>query len=430
MPTTPEGVAWLKANAAKEGVVVTASGLQYKVLQAAAEGALSPKSGTPCECHYRGTLLDGTEFDSSYKRGKPTTFAPFQVVKGWTEAMQLMAEGDKWQLFLPSELAYGDKMRGEYITPGAVLIFELEILTVNGQLADGTAKAKPGPPPPPPPPPPSHVAVGSRVQVDGLVAKPQFNGLHGTVVSWDGAKGRAGVRLDSGEGGAGLMLKPGNLSPSDQPAPRVAAPLIIWLHGLGDSGRGWAHLPSQLRLSSAVRYEFPDAPDQPVSRNGGLAMPSWMDLRSIPVCVGDADDESGLAASCERVHSLIDAAVAAGTPACAIVLGGFSQGGALALYAGYSYPQRLAAIVSFSGWAVLAAGLVERVASGANAKTPAFLAHGTQDGTVEPACTVEARDLLKAASVPTAYFTYPMAHSSCPSQFEDLKDWLATVGVS
>ena len=81
------------------------SGLQYKVLKSAEAGAKSPKAGTPCECHYRGTLIDGTEFDSSYKRGQPATFAPNQVVKGWTEAMQLMGEGDKWMLYLPSELA-------------------------------------------------------------------------------------------------------------------------------------------------------------------------------------------------------------------------------------------------------------------------------------------------------------------------------------
>jgi FKBP-type peptidyl-prolyl cis-trans isomerase FklB len=69
------------------------------------------------ECHYRGTLIDGTEFDSSYSRGNPTTFAPNQVIKGWTEAMQLMKEGDKFELYIPSELAYGDRQRGQYITP-------------------------------------------------------------------------------------------------------------------------------------------------------------------------------------------------------------------------------------------------------------------------------------------------------------------------
>lgn len=89
-----------------------------------------PTASTPCLCHYKGTLLDGTEFDSSYSRGEPATFAPNQVIRGWTEAMQLMREGDKWELFIPSELAYGDSGRGAHIKPGSVLVFELEILQV------------------------------------------------------------------------------------------------------------------------------------------------------------------------------------------------------------------------------------------------------------------------------------------------------------
>jgi len=87
---------------------------------------------TPCECHYAGRLTDGTEFDSSYKRGAPTTFAPNQVIKGWTEAMQLMKEGGKWELYIPSELAYGDRGAGGLIPGGAVLIFDLELLKVKG----------------------------------------------------------------------------------------------------------------------------------------------------------------------------------------------------------------------------------------------------------------------------------------------------------
>lgn len=130
--TTPEGLAWLDENKNKAGVVVLPSGLQYKVLKEAPAGAKSPLVGTPCSCHYRGTLIDGTEFDLSYKRGQPTTFAPNQVIKGWTEAMQLMGEGDKWELYVPSELAYGDRQRGQHITPGAVLVFEIEILEVKG----------------------------------------------------------------------------------------------------------------------------------------------------------------------------------------------------------------------------------------------------------------------------------------------------------
>ena len=91
------GAAFLAANKDKDGVITLASGLQYKVLEEGA-GMEHPTVSTPCECHYAGRLLDGTEFDSSYMRGTPTTFAPNQVIKGWTEAMQLMVQGDKWEM--------------------------------------------------------------------------------------------------------------------------------------------------------------------------------------------------------------------------------------------------------------------------------------------------------------------------------------------
>ena len=91
----------------------------------------TPAADTPCVCHYTGTLIDGTVFDSSRDRGSPTTFAPNQVIPGWTEAMQLMREGDRWQLFLPSELAYGERGAGGKIKPGAALIFDLELIEVR-----------------------------------------------------------------------------------------------------------------------------------------------------------------------------------------------------------------------------------------------------------------------------------------------------------
>lgn len=128
--TTQEGLAWLAENAQKEGVISLASGLQYKIINAAPTENPQPLVNSPCDCHYRGTLVDGTEFDSSYKRGKPATFAPNQVISGWTQAMQLMREGDKWELYIPSELAYGDRGSGK-IPAGSVLIFELEILKIN-----------------------------------------------------------------------------------------------------------------------------------------------------------------------------------------------------------------------------------------------------------------------------------------------------------
>ncbi|KAL1507269.1 hypothetical protein AB1Y20_008117 [Prymnesium parvum] len=131
LATNPEGQAFLQENAKKDGVVVLPSGLQYKVLKSGSADARRPSASSPCECHYKGTLVNGEEFDSSYRRGRPATFAPNQVIKGWTEAMQLMREGDHWQLFIPSELAYGERGSGKKIPGGSALIFEIEIIKVK-----------------------------------------------------------------------------------------------------------------------------------------------------------------------------------------------------------------------------------------------------------------------------------------------------------
>lgn len=130
--TNAKGLEFLEKNKGKEGVVTLKSGMQYKVLKKG-NGDYHPLVGTSCECHYEGTLIDGTVFDSSYARGSPTSFAPNQVIKGWTEAMQLMTEGDKWELYIPSELAYGDRGSPPKIGGGEVLIFTIEILKINGE---------------------------------------------------------------------------------------------------------------------------------------------------------------------------------------------------------------------------------------------------------------------------------------------------------
>ena len=123
------GAAWLATNKEKEGVVQLESGLQYKVIK---EGTgESPTANDTVQVHYRGTLIDGTEFDSSISRGQPATFNPTRVIKGWTEALQLMKEGSKWELYIPSDLAYGDAGQGAQILPGSTLIFEVELLKVN-----------------------------------------------------------------------------------------------------------------------------------------------------------------------------------------------------------------------------------------------------------------------------------------------------------
>jgi FKBP-type peptidyl-prolyl cis-trans isomerase len=128
-----EGEAFLASNKTAEGVVTLPSGLQYKVLTEGTGAKPTPTDSVTC--NYRGTLLDGTEFDSSYKRGQPATFAVGQVIKGWTEALQLMSVGSKWQLFIPSNLAYGERGAGQDIGPNATLIFEVELLSIKEKPA-------------------------------------------------------------------------------------------------------------------------------------------------------------------------------------------------------------------------------------------------------------------------------------------------------
>ena len=123
------GQQFLAANKTKEGVVTLPSGLQYKIIKQG-DGP-KPTAGDTVVTNYRGTLLDGTEFDSSYKSGQPATFPVGQVIKGWTEALQLMPVGSKWQLFIPSDLAYGERSPGAEIGPNSTLIFELDLLSIQ-----------------------------------------------------------------------------------------------------------------------------------------------------------------------------------------------------------------------------------------------------------------------------------------------------------
>ncbi len=123
------GAAFLAKNKNEKGVMVTESGLQYKVIT---EGkGKKPLATDKVKVHYKGTLLDGTVFDSSYDRGEPITFPLNGVIKGWTEGLQLMSEGSKYILYIPSDLGYGDRGAGAQIKPGATLIFEVELLEVN-----------------------------------------------------------------------------------------------------------------------------------------------------------------------------------------------------------------------------------------------------------------------------------------------------------
>ena len=124
-----EGEAFLSENKKKEGVKALPSGLQYKVIKAGT--GKKPKSNDTVTVHYRGTLINGAEFDSSYKRGQPVSFQVSGVIPGWTEALQLMEVGAKWQLFIPSNLAYGEQGAGRDIGPNATLIFEVELVSIQ-----------------------------------------------------------------------------------------------------------------------------------------------------------------------------------------------------------------------------------------------------------------------------------------------------------
>jgi len=132
-----EGEAFLAENKKKEGIIALPSGLQYKVIKEG-DGKI-PTATDTVTVHYRGTLIDGTEFDSSYTRGQPVTFPVKGVVPGFSEALQLMKVGSKWQLFIPSNLAYGERGAGDDIGPNSTLIFDLELISIK----EGTSKEEP-----------------------------------------------------------------------------------------------------------------------------------------------------------------------------------------------------------------------------------------------------------------------------------------------
>jgi FKBP-type peptidyl-prolyl cis-trans isomerase FklB len=124
------GVKFLEENAKREGVMITASGLQYEVVQAGS-GTVSPRPNDKVRVHYHGMLIDGTVFDSSIERGQPITFGVNQVIQGWQEALQLMKEGDKWRVYIPYHLAYGERGAGAAIPPYSALIFDVELIGIE-----------------------------------------------------------------------------------------------------------------------------------------------------------------------------------------------------------------------------------------------------------------------------------------------------------
>lgn len=206
------------------------------------------------------------------------------------------------------------------------------------------------------------------------------------------------------------------------PDPRFA---VIWMHGLGADGSDFAPVVPELRLPAApgVRFVFPHAPAIPVTCNGGYVMPAWYDIYSLDEA-GRRADEAGIQASCDAIRALIARENARGIPCHRIVLAGFSQGGAIAYTAGLTHPEPLAGIVALSTY-IPAPDSLAAQAGTANAATPVFAAHGTQDDVVSLRLGIAARDFIQSREHPLTWQTYPMGHSVCLEEIVAIGAWLA-----
>ena len=201
---------------------------------------------------------------------------------------------------------------------------------------------------------------------------------------------------------------------------------VIWLHGLGADGHDFEPLVPELVQPGerALRFVFPHAPMRPVTVNGGFAMRAWYDI--IALDRRTAEDEPGIRHSQAAVEALVRRENARGIRSERIVLAGFSQGGAMALFTGLRYPEKLAGIMGLSCYQLLASRFAaERLP--ANQSTPVFLAHGTQDPVIPLAMGEEARRQLEAAGQSVEWHAYGMPHSVCPQEVADIAAWLRRV---
>ena len=207
------------------------------------------------------------------------------------------------------------------------------------------------------------------------------------------------------------------------PAPRAS---IIWLHGLGADGHDFVPIVPELPLPKtlAVRFVFPHAPMRAVTINGGAVMRAWYD---VVAAGGDRREvEAGVRESARRVEALIDRERSRGVADSAIVLAGFSQGGAMALHTGLRHAERLAGIMALSCFLPLADAVASE-ASPANRDAPIFMAHGAHDPLIPLARGRHARDLLRGIGYRIAWHEYPMPHSVCAEEVSDISAWLTVI---
>jgi phospholipase/carboxylesterase len=201
---------------------------------------------------------------------------------------------------------------------------------------------------------------------------------------------------------------------------------ILWLHGLGADGNDFVPIvPEIVRADErAWRFVFPHARQRPVTINGGMRMRAWYDIASFDRRA--REDEAGFRESDLRVRELIEREVARGIPTERIVLAGFSQGGAVSLYTAPRLSQRLAGVMALSAYLPLAASL-ENERQPANAATPIFMAHGISDPTLVLAMAVDSRRTLETLGFKVEWHQYPMAHSVCPAEIRDIRQFLLRV---
>jgi phospholipase/carboxylesterase len=207
----------------------------------------------------------------------------------------------------------------------------------------------------------------------------------------------------------------------EPPLPAEAA--VIMLHGLGADGHDFESIADEMDLPErpAIRWVLPHAPVMPVAINGGRRMRAWHDIASLDR--EGVEDEVGIRGAAQAIGRLIQGTIDGGIPARRIVLAGFSQGGAMAFFTGPRWPEALAGVVALSCWLPLADSL-RREASPANARLPVFMAHGTMDPVVPFAMGAESRDRLRAAGFAVDWHEYPMPHTVCAEELEDLRGWL------
>jgi phospholipase/carboxylesterase len=199
--------------------------------------------------------------------------------------------------------------------------------------------------------------------------------------------------------------------------------VVIWLHGLGDSGNGFAPIVPELKIpdSLPIRFVFPHAPVRPVTVNNNMEMRAWYDIASLDF--NHRADRTGVEVSAKQVEALIDAEIVKGTPAERIVLAGFSQGGVIALHLGTRINKKIAGIMALSTYMCEPDTLASE-ASDANKSTPVLMAHGQQDNVVPVVMGNAAFKVLQENGYPVTWQDYPMQHSVCLEEINHISQWL------